>query len=76
MKKKLPLDPFDWRTLVSYDYQFGNLAWAILLLGVALGAYLIVTADPDRLFGWFKISGGIGVIFGATYLARRMIRSI
>ena len=76
MKRKLPLDPFDPQTPFSKDYQVGNFAWAILLIGLICGLLLIWSADFDRYWGWLQAAVGIAVLAGSISVARRLIRSI
>ena len=76
MKKRLPLDPFDSKTPLSKDYQLGNLAWAVLLMGMVGGAMLVFSSDFDGAGALLKAAAGLAIIGGAAYIARRIIKSI
>ena len=76
MKRKLPLDPFDAQTPITKDYQIGNLAWVILLVGLAVGALLIGSAEFGRGLGWAQAVVGVMVTVGAAILSRRLFNSI
>ena len=73
-KKRLPLDPFDPKTAFNKDYQLGNLAWAIFLMGLLGGAFLIASSDFAGFRGWLTIGAGIVVIVGTAYIAHQIIK--
>ena len=75
-RNKLPLDPFDPSTPLSADYQIGNLAWVILLIGIATGLYLLATANFANWGGWAKAIGAAAVVFGTGALARLLWRQL
>ena len=76
MKRKVPLDPFDWKTPLSRDYQTGNLAWVSLLVGLVGGGILIGTADFAQYRGWLQLVAGVSILAWSIAFARKLFRSI
>lgn len=76
MRRKLPLDPFDPATPCDQDIQVVKLGGVIVMFGLAVGGYLIASANFGEWEGWLISFAGAGIVVAATLFARKLIRSI